>query len=169
MPLPSSQPEAISALQAQAEAEGKRCCVGALILDQQGRLLIQRRAPDRKLLPNCWDIIGGHVEPGETLIDALAREIREETGWQLAQIITLFHVWEWADEQTGIRCECDFLVEVAGDLDHPLLESGKHTAFRWVGLEDLEILKAGRLAGDDELYHLATRVLTPQRNCERGG
>ena len=161
MPLPSSQYEAISTLQAQAEAEGKRCCVGAFILNHQGRLLFQRRAPDRKLFPNCWDIIGGHVEPGETVSDALVREIREETGWELAQIITLFHVWEWADEQTGTRREFDFIVEVAGDLDHPQLEYGKHTAFRWVGRDDLDLLKAERLAGDDALYRLAKRVLAP--------
>lgn len=161
VPLPSSLPETLAALQAQAEAEGKQCCVGALILDHCGRLLIQRRAPDRALFPNAWDIIGGHVERGETLVDALAREIREETGWGLAQRIRLFHVWEWGDQPTGIRREFDFITEVAGDLDRPRLESGKHTAFRWIGLEELELLKSERVAGDDQLYRLAKRALNP--------
>jgi 8-oxo-dGTP diphosphatase len=154
--------ETLSALQAQAEAEGKRCCVGAFILNQHGRLLFQKRAPDRNLFPNCWDVIGGHVEPGETLIDALAREIHEETGWRLARIVTLFHVWEWEARPKGTRREFDFIVEVEGDLEHPRLELGKHTAFRWAGLDDVEALKAERLAGDDELYKLAKRVMEQQ-------
>lgn len=159
MQPPSSHLEALSALQVQAEAEGKQCCVGALILNQQGRLLVHRRTPDRKLFPNCWDIIGGHVEPGETLTAALAREIREETGWGLWRLITLFNVWEWEAEAGGIRCEFDFIVEVEGNLEHPQLEWAKHTAFRWVGLDELDVLKAERLAGDDELYQLVKRVL----------
>jgi 8-oxo-dGTP diphosphatase len=159
MQTPSSHPEVLSALQAQAEAQGKQCCVGALILNQQGHLLVHRRAPERKLFPNCWDIIGGHVEPGETLTAALAREIREETGWELSRIITLFNVFEWEAEPKGPRREFDFIVEVEGNLEHPQLEWTKHTAFRWVGLDELELLKEERLAGDDELYQMAKRVL----------
>ncbi|MFG2512516.1 NUDIX hydrolase [Streptomyces sp. NPDC048584] len=30
--------------------------------------------------PDCWHIVGGHVEPGESLPDALVREVQEETG-----------------------------------------------------------------------------------------
>lgn len=159
MYLPSSQLEALPTLQAQAEAEGKRCCVGALILNHQGRLLMQKRSLERKLFPNRWDIVGGHVDPGETLTVALARELHEETGWTLTRIISLFHLFEWEAESEGIRCEFDFLVEVEGDLEHPRLEKDKHTAFLWIGLEDVELLKEERLAGDDDLYHLVKKVL----------
>lgn len=44
----------------------------------RGRLLLAQRgkAPDRGL----WGFPGGHVEPGETALEAAARELREETG-----------------------------------------------------------------------------------------
>ena len=159
MYTPIASLEKLPMLQAEAEAQGKHCCVGALVLNERGRLLVQRRAADRKLFPNCWDIIGGHVEPGETLVAALEREIYEETGWKLARIRSLFHICEWEVAPIGIRREFDFVVEIEGDLEHPRLEEGKHTAFRWIDLDELEVLKEERLAGDDELYQLAKKVL----------
>lgn len=159
MHFPSFSLEALTALQAEAEAEGKRCCVGALIFNHQGRLLVQKRSPDRKLFPNCWDTIGGHVESGETLIAALRREIREETGWELSRILRLVHTYEWEAEPQGMRREFDFLVEVEGDLEHPQLEKGKHTAFRWISLDELNLFKEERLAGDDTMYQVVKTTL----------
>jgi ADP-ribose pyrophosphatase YjhB (NUDIX family) len=53
-------------------------CVGAVVHDAAGRLLLIRRgrAPSRGL----WSLPGGRVEPGETLEEAVEREVREETG-----------------------------------------------------------------------------------------
>jgi 8-oxo-dGTP pyrophosphatase MutT (NUDIX family) len=53
-------------------------CVGGLVYDDEGRLLlIQRRNdPGRGL----WSVPGGRVEPGEDDAAALVREMREETG-----------------------------------------------------------------------------------------
>jgi 8-oxo-dGTP diphosphatase len=53
-------------------------CVGAVITDASGRLLLIRRAnePGRGL----WSLPGGRVEPGESDAEAVVREVREETG-----------------------------------------------------------------------------------------
>jgi 8-oxo-dGTP diphosphatase len=53
-------------------------CVGAIITDDQGRLLLIKRGHD----PGAgrWSLPGGHVEPGETDEQAVVREILEETG-----------------------------------------------------------------------------------------
>jgi 8-oxo-dGTP diphosphatase len=53
-------------------------CVGAVVHDERGRLLVVRRghAPNRGL----WSVPGGRVEPGETEQAAVVREVAEETG-----------------------------------------------------------------------------------------
>ena len=50
------------------------------ILKREGKILLGQRAPHRKAYPLFWDVIGGRVEDGETLEDALHRELGEEIG-----------------------------------------------------------------------------------------
>ncbi len=53
-------------------------CVGAVIKDGQGRLLLVKRGHEPGA--GLWSLPGGRVEPGETDAEALVREMREETG-----------------------------------------------------------------------------------------
>jgi len=56
-------------------------CVGAVVHDAAGQLLMVRRAnePGR----GQWSLPGGRVEPGESDASAVARELREETGLEV--------------------------------------------------------------------------------------
>ena len=57
-------------------------CVGALVRDDAGRLLVVRRA--RPPGAGLWSVPGGKVEPGEREEDAVRREVLEETGLDVA-------------------------------------------------------------------------------------
>ena len=53
-------------------------CVGAIIRDAAGRLLLIRRGHEPEA--GSWSLPGGRVEPGESDAQALVREMCEETG-----------------------------------------------------------------------------------------
>lgn len=128
--------------------------VGA-ILTKRGRVLLGLRAA-HKSFPRCWDIFGGHVEPGETPWDALSRELVEElgvkalAGSQLEAIsldlpnegpslLHLFHVRAWAGE--------------------PRLASDEHTELGWIPLEAAQALPNLALAEYRTLF--AALSVTP--------
>lgn len=131
--------------QRQAEVDGVQLVVGALVL-RNGRLFAHRRAYDRKLFPGCWDVAGGHVDAGEGLYEALVRELREETGWELDKVLALAMAFDWPKGDVAIR-EYDFLVTVKGD-GEAVLEEGKAVEGRWIAAEDTEVLEENKAEGD---------------------
>jgi 8-oxo-dGTP pyrophosphatase MutT (NUDIX family) len=57
-----------------------------LARDMLGRVMLQLRDDfDSIPKPGLWGLFGGHVEPGEALDNAVAREMAEETGLHFAQ------------------------------------------------------------------------------------
>ncbi|MFB6819297.1 NUDIX hydrolase [Streptomyces sp. NPDC056347] len=142
---------------------GETWTVGAVVLDRNGAAFAQRRSPHRALFPDTWDIVGGHVEAGEGLLDALAREIEEETGWRLRHVRRFLGVTTWTgDDGRGLRHEADYLVEVDGDLGRPALEWSKHSGFDWFGPGGLERLKENCPPGGFLIHDLIARVV---RGC----
>jgi 8-oxo-dGTP diphosphatase len=57
-------------------------CVGAVIRDGSGRLLLIKRGHEPGA--GLWSLPGGRIEPGETDEQAVIREIAEETGLTVA-------------------------------------------------------------------------------------
>jgi 8-oxo-dGTP diphosphatase len=58
--------------------------VGAVIVDGQGRMFLARRGPQSRNERGLWEYPGGSVEFGETLRQALKREIHEEFGIEIS-------------------------------------------------------------------------------------
>lgn len=53
------------------------------ILNYEGDILLQRRALTKSKRPGIWSKTGGHVKSGESVIDAIKREVKEEIGLEL--------------------------------------------------------------------------------------
>ena len=53
------------------------------IINSMNRVLIQRRSPRLRLMPNVWAATGGSAIAGENALQAVQRELREELGLDL--------------------------------------------------------------------------------------
>ena len=60
--------------------------VAAAVFRREGRVLLCHRRPNRQWYADCWDLPGGHLEPGETGEDAVARECAEELGVRVRDV-----------------------------------------------------------------------------------
>jgi 8-oxo-dGTP diphosphatase len=61
-----------------AEGRSRKLVVAALVREGT-KVLMSRRRADQPM-PGLWEFPGGKVEPGESPIEALEREVREELG-----------------------------------------------------------------------------------------
>jgi len=64
---------------------------GVLVLDEAGRLLLQKRVDN-----GLWGLIGGAMEPGESLEQTARRELKEEAGLEAGEL-ELFSLVSGAD------------------------------------------------------------------------
>jgi 8-oxo-dGTP diphosphatase len=69
--------------------------VGAILTDSAGRVLLIQRGQPPAL--GRWSLPGGRVEFGETLAQALHRELEAETGL-IAELGALVEVFEYIDD-----------------------------------------------------------------------
>jgi len=106
--------------------------VGAIITDDTGRLLLIQRghAPEE----GRWSLPGGRVKPGESDRDALAREVREETGLRV-EPGTLVGAVERPAPGGAVFDIHDYAASVSGGQ----LEAGDDAAdARWVHPRDID-------------------------------
>ncbi len=60
-----------------------RTFASVVLVDREGRILLQERDEHAPIDPEAWGLAGGHVEPGEDFEPAAYRELEEETGVRL--------------------------------------------------------------------------------------
>lgn len=72
-----------------------RAGVGLILLDADGRILLERRCDN-----GFWGLPGGRIEPGESIEQTAVREAREETGLEI-EVTRLLGVYSGPEDRVA--------------------------------------------------------------------
>ena len=128
-------PIALNALKQGLVDEGiKRIVVGAIIARGDGVLLLERSATD--YLGGLVEFPSGTVEPGEELLDALVREVAEETGLVVTMIEGYVNFFDYNSRLARKTRQFNFLVRTTGTIK---LNPEEHVAYFIVQPNDVQL------------------------------
>ncbi|WP_040700432.1 NUDIX domain-containing protein [Nocardia vinacea] len=109
--------------------EVQQLVVGAVVQHGGKILLLQRPADD--FMGGIWELPSGKVDPGESIDQALIREVKEETGLDVTAIRNYLGEFDYQSGSGKKSRQFNFTVEVANTDTVQLTE---HDAFTWTSL-----------------------------------
>ena len=113
--------------------------VGALFVGKDGRILLGLRGPWKKVWPRHWDTIGGRVEVGESLDEALVREVQEEIGVTPTEFRLIATVRERQPEIYGDALHHVYAV-TTWQGGEPANICDEHTELKWFSVSEMRLL-----------------------------
>jgi 8-oxo-dGTP diphosphatase len=113
--------------------------VGALFVREDGRILLGLRAPSKKVWPSHWDTIGGRVEAGESLDEALVREVQEEVGLTPTEFRLIAVVRERQPQIYGDALHHVYAV-TRWQGGEPANICDEHTELKWFSVSEMRVL-----------------------------
>ena len=128
--------------------------VGAVILQGDAVLLIQR---GNEPLKGIWSIPGGALEVGESLIDGVRREVREEVGLEI-EVGAIVEVFEriTRDQQGAVRYHYVLVDFVCRPTGGALAAADDADDARWVTASELATIEV--TAGTPAVIEKAFRM-----------
>jgi ADP-ribose pyrophosphatase YjhB (NUDIX family) len=124
----------------------------AVVADNQGRILLQRRSDNGR-----WALPGGLMDIGESIAEAIAREVHEETGLDVEpdRIVGVYtdpgHVFAYDDGEVRQQFSICFACRIVGGEVRPSTESTEVRFFPTADIEGLNMHPSIRLRIKDYL------------------
>ena len=120
------------------EAKYPKVVVGCFIRNNKDEVLLVRSYK----WPGSWVVMGGHIEWGEQIADAVAREVKEELGL-VVKFGRVIEVAEFINDPAfhkskhfvALQCECHTLGK-----DEVAIDNDEIQEARWFSLEDALLL-----------------------------
>jgi 8-oxo-dGTP diphosphatase len=106
------------------------------VIASRGRMLVLKRAPAMTYAAGRWDLPGGHIALGESLEECLSREVKEETGLDVAieRLLGLNAMVPEPYLQAIYSCRLSVFQNVR-------LRPDEHVDHRWVTVDELASLE----------------------------
>lgn len=106
-----------------------------LLVNPAGHFLLGLRSAHKRVAPQQWDMIGGHLEPGEDARQALDRELREELAIEVVDAHLLGHIDQFELAAGWAMVHHVFAVTAWRGL--PVNNCDEHDEIRWFGLDEI--------------------------------
>lgn len=131
--------------------------VNAYIQHMDGNFLFMKRSSNKELHPNIYECgAGGSVLAGETSLEAVHREMLEETGLQADSL-------ELLQQETDSKYQCHFdyyMARVSGDKSEIRYQAGETDGHIWVAPRDLATFFAEKPVFSDQKVMLETLIVS---------
>ena len=111
--------------------------VGAMIFNKKRELFLSKRSENATNERGCWEIPGGKVHFGETLQDAVKREIKEEHGIDIDLIEQFPAANHFIPNEKQHWVPTTFLAKIKKGQEPKIVEPDKCDAIGWFDLKNL--------------------------------
>lgn len=142
-----------------------------IIVNHEKKALLAQRSDDKQFLPGAWHVPGGRIDEDENAEQALRRELREEFGIEVSNIMQLNTEFLYSHEQPTGQARTIFFLVVAKGSVHLNYENqdvrfvgpnviGKYITDRSRGPTKTAILEAISVINNSE-ENLYSKILLP--------
>ena len=104
----------------------QRLVVGAIIVKEDRVLFLKR--PNNDFMGGIYELPSGKVENQEGLIDALIREVKEETNLNVSAIIEFIGSFDYISKSGKHTRQFNYLIEV----EDGIIRLTEHTDHQWI-------------------------------------
>lgn len=102
------------------------------IVEKDGKLLFGKKPQNIGPYPNTWHLLGGGINQGESVVDAVKREVLEESGILLTNIEPISFGEDYEPNKHGIKTHYIFLVFKAAYKSGELKPKDDIAELRWI-------------------------------------
>jgi ADP-ribose pyrophosphatase YjhB (NUDIX family) len=109
--------------------------VKIFLKNKDGKYLLVKRSLEK--YPNArglWDIVGGRIDPGTSLIDNLRREVKEEVCLEIVSEPVLICAQDIFPDQERHIVRLTYVGKTDGD---PVLDLSEHSEFIWLSASEI--------------------------------
>ena len=143
------------------------------IINKKGEVLLQKRTANKVRNPNKWAKTGGQVDSGETVEEAIFREVKEELGIEIPkEQIRVIDIHK--SNEKNKRFAYNFIFVVDYKIDDYILQKEEVAEVKYVTIEEMELAKKNNDSNytfcnwDDDDFYREINLLKNKRKQNLG-